>query len=549
MLGFCDAEFYVPKPSSECKGGFLFGERLPKCVCLKGIYQTYMANCDKGVGFAEEVCTRTEDLATGVKVIGVRITEDPNWNEVGLVYYSSGGMTPDFTYMKEGKTGKLAGERFFTMNGIAKIQKTVTKGIRTHKICIEHKPGMKDNICMYRHTDNVDLWHLEKEYPYSVYVMVKKKCPTGGGEYAPMHIGKCFSPLTLLDSDCQVPCDKSNVLVETDTVSIAQGSADMDKNCTTDPQSFFRHENKFIDRQLLTFMVIDQIKNDTVNVTVPEVDIKKFPGVDRAYQMYDIIRDIANRSCAFPHLHLEIWGWASKLFMYLHKANKMQYDIPFDEADFNWIMDILSKCSVNVTALVLTARDKNPMCFTSKKALGYCDPRSPKGDCDFVPVKISPMYQDYTIKHYIPELVWLFLDIVHIQCFKAYADSYRMFHVMERVYEKLFTTPIKDYWHYPTWSTQVKNSLMTIEADNIMWNAEICAEAVYKRHHNKLYRLARPSKYSYSARKKRAAEMVTSSYDISCAATRSDLKIPDACKKRPVLTKAGLVEGGEVKGR
>jgi hypothetical protein len=320
--------------------------------------------------------------------------------------------------------------------------------------------------------------------------------------------------------------------METPTSDIWAGIPDMGKNCTTDPQGFFRHENKFIDRQLLTYMVIDQIKNDSVNVTLPPLDVDKLPGIDKAYQIYDIIHDIANRSCSFTYLHLEVWDWASKFFMYLHRASKLKYDIAFTQKDFIWIKNILSSCADNVTTLTLSANDKNPLCPTGKKAYGYCDPVS-KGSCDYVPVKVSPMYQDFASKHYVPEIVWLFLDIVHIQCFKEFADSYRMFHVMQRVYEQLFTTPIKDYWHYPTWSDQTKNSLMTVDADVIMWNAEMCAESVYKRHHHKLYRLARPLKYSYPSRKKRAAQPITPSYDIMCATSDRDFKYPEreSCKR------------------
>ena len=122
-----------------------------------------------------------------------------------------------------------------------------------------------------------------------------------------------------------------------------QGIPNLEGNCT-DPLAYFAHENKFIDRQLLMYMVIEQIS--LTNVTIPP---PKSEGIIKAFQIYDQIYDIATKSCTHPYLRIDVMELSSKFFRYLHRANKLEYDIRLSEDDFNWIQTILSQCKANMT--------------------------------------------------------------------------------------------------------------------------------------------------------------------------------------------------------
>ena len=152
-------------------------------------------------------------------------------------------------------------------------------------------------------------------------------------------------------ADCQVPCLKSNLMTGDGDINdgLYDGIPNLEGNCT-DPLAFFAHENKFIDRQLLMYMVIEQMS--LTNVTIPE---PKSDGIIKAFQIYDQVYDIATRSCTHPYLRIDVLQLSSKFFQYLHRANKLQYDIKLSDDDFNWIQTILSQCQANMTQYKLSA--------------------------------------------------------------------------------------------------------------------------------------------------------------------------------------------------
>ena len=155
-------------------------------------YRLYFSNCEMADGFAEEVCTLLNDTAFDNRVVAIKLTKEPNWDKTGVAFNRLVGGNAEWDYISEGSKARLTGSTFYTINGEAMISYSEHKTRpRKSNICIQ-KASLTNVICYYRHSDNVDKWHIEP----SSDVIVRPTCPT---DYKPMVKKRCFNPLTLLD--------------------------------------------------------------------------------------------------------------------------------------------------------------------------------------------------------------------------------------------------------------------------------------------------------------------------------------------------------------
>ena len=223
----------------------------------------------------------------------------------------------------------------------------------------------------------------------------------------------------------------------------------MTKN-VTDPRPYFYHDSEYLDRRLNMYLLMQEL--GVFNVT-PTSNITHGP--NRTFILFDIMKDIVKNFCPPRYVSRSWVEQIIDLFHHLHHGDIFKYENELNEPEFNWIRDILLRCKTNGTSIDLyTDPDpEHPICDGVPRATGFCNNsmHGKAGGCEDENVKrpihtLSPPYHDYETKHYVPEVSWLVLDIVHVVCFPQFNESYRMFHLLEQTVEKLFTVRIKNYW-------------------------------------------------------------------------------------------------------
>ncbi|CAG7722431.1 unnamed protein product [Allacma fusca] len=526
-LAFCEEQFYVPKSKQDCPYGFSFVGRVPKCVCIKGIYRMYLSNCEVADGFAEEVCTLLEDQQ--VQVRGVKLTKEPKWDRTGVACERGSAASKEWEYTPEHAKVRTPSTEFYTINGEAFITTQKVRGKWKHDVCVQNKQ-QEQKICLYRHKDNVDIWHLEKQ----TEIQVKQTCTPGkaGSTFTPLRVNKCFNPLTLYDAECQVPCIKDNIRQGDGSGNKSpQVSSKLDLDAhILDAKPYIHYDNDFYDRKLNTYLMQQELGvfNVTLVSTVEH-------GPNKTFSLFEIMKNITKNYCPQKYVPSNWVDQVVDLFHNLHHGDIFKYENELGEEEYKWISDILKKCYLNQTKIKLyhepLGKDDqgNPIdCDGTPKATGYCNSTS---GCDQVPVyQIPPPYNDFLNKHYVPEVNWLILDIVHVACFPQFNESYRMFHLLEQTVEKLFTLRIKNYWFWPSWSQKTKGRMLSTAADDLMHNLEVCAESAYQYNNRQPHRLVRPDPSKYLKRRKRAAQLLSTSYDITCAKSRPEFTYPKDCE-------------------
>jgi hypothetical protein len=452
----------------------------------------------------------------------VKLTKEPHWDRTGVVGEKGAPGNKDWHYAVEKQKLPLTATEFYTINGEALISTKVLNGKRKSEICVQHKDQDK-KICLYRHTDNVDVWHMER----TTNIKVDTVCQTKPGvEWKTMRSNKCFNPLTLYDSECQVPCIKDNVrkgdgMDEAEQIS---SKADLDAEIL-DTKPYIEFDNDYYDRKLNTYLMEQEIGVFTFNRT-SELN----HGPNKTFSLFEIMKNITKNFCPQKYVPRNWIDQVVDLFHNLHHGDIFKYENELGEDEYKWIYDILTKCLNNGTKIKLyndptTDNQGNIVdCDGTPRATGYYN------GSDRMPIyQIPPPYNDYMNKHYVPEVNWLILDIVHVACFPQFNESYRMFHLLEQTVEKLFTLRIKNYWFWPSWSQKTKGRMLGMNADDLMHNLEVCTESAYSKSGRRPHRLVRPDPTKYIKRRKRAATMLTNRYDISCARTKSEFTYPKEC--------------------
>lgn len=210
---------------------------------------------------------------------------------------------------------------------------------------------------------------LNRSHPFSVIAECQLRCssstppPRHGRQSAPGASGRSIS-----DANAKKPAaaaKKSEPQAKSASPTMPEPISAMN---ATHPTEYWKHDNKFLNRKMMIYNIINQIGPADANQS-NSTNSSPFGEPKRTFELFDTMKSIATSYCPDEYVNTDWIELVIDLFYILHKGNLLKYDENLSEDDYTWIKNILSKCQAriveqpegeNVVKLSPTPTHKNP---------------------------------------------------------------------------------------------------------------------------------------------------------------------------------------------